>query len=93
MTPIYLEFMHHDSAWSALLHPDQGRCDVWRDQVYVGTVTFSHGGGFAVTSAHLRELLPALAEQLRPYYPLLCHEGRITRSGRLVAVAALAATA
>ena len=93
MTPIYLEFLTPDGPWSALLHPDQGRCDLWRDQAYVGTVTFGRGG-LEVSADHLRSMLPILAEQLRPYYPLLRHEGRITASGRLpVARAAMAASA
>ena len=91
MKPIYLEFTHRDGSWSTLLHPDQGRCDVWRDQVFAGSVAFSHGGGFTVSAPHLREVLPTLAEQLRPYYPLLRHQGLITaRSDRLPALAASA---
>jgi hypothetical protein len=88
MTPIYLEFACSDGAWSALLHPDQGRCDVWRDLVYAGTVTFGRGG-FAVSAPHLREILPTLADQFRPYYPLLRHEGLLApQSDRLQAVGA-----
>ena len=91
MTPIYLEFTYRACAWSALLHPDQGRCDLWRDQVYAGTVTFSQTGGFAVSAAHLREVLPTLADQLHAYSPLLRHEGLITASSeRLPALAATA---
>jgi len=89
MTPIYLEFTFSDGAWSALLHPDQGRCDVWRDQVYVGTVTFSRSGGFTLTAAHLRKVLATLMDQLRPYYPLLRHEGSLSPgSDRLRCLAA-----
>ena len=91
MKPIYLEFTNSADAWSALLHPEQGRCDVWREQVFVGSVSFSQGGGFTVSAAHLRALLPILAEQLRPYYPLLRHQGLLTsRSNRLRVLAATA---
>lgn len=91
MMPIYLEFQHAGVPWSALLHADQGRCDLWRDLAWVGTATFSHGSGFSIQPAHLADALPVLVEQLRPYYPLLQHEGRqlATRSGRVrVAVGA-----
>jgi hypothetical protein len=91
MKPIYLDFIHLGGTWSTLLYPDQGRCDVWRDQVFVGSVAFSRDDGFTVTAQTLREILPTLVEQFRPYYPLLRHEGSITaRSDRLMAMASSA---
>jgi len=91
MTPIYLEFTHRACEWSALLHPDQGRCDLWRDQVYAGTVTFSRSGGFSVSAAQLREVMPTLADQLAAYSPLLRHEGLIATPSEGLAILAASA--